>query len=52
MQTIRIGDRVTALQYGEQKTGTVTRIGRGIVFVLFDGTTRERWLHVSSVTRA
>lgn len=49
VRTVKVGDRITAMQYGVKKTGTVTRIGRAIVFVLFDGSRCERWLHASSV---
>lgn len=50
------GDRITATQYGEKKTGTVTRIGErskgAIVFVLFDGAKCERWMHAENLQRA
>lgn len=49
---LAVGDRIRAAQYGEEKTGTVTRIGRSVVFVQFDDSPRERWLHASSVKRA
>lgn len=49
IRSLKVGDRIAAMQYGVKKTGTVTRIGRAIVFVRFDGSTRERWLHASSV---
>lgn len=54
MTTLHVGDVVRFSHYGEAREGTITRIGRGVVFVAYakaDGTLWLRWLHLDSVAK-
>ena len=48
------GDRVTWKNYGKDETGKIARIGKSgsIVFVQPDNSNRERWMHMSSISKA
>lgn len=56
MSTVyRPGDRVTGTFYGVRKQGTVVRVGpnsQNIIWVLWDGATREIWVHALSLKKA
>jgi hypothetical protein len=56
-----VGQRVTALRYGTPELGTVTRTQQGvrtretdgaIVWVRWDESGRETWMHAASLTPA
>ena len=48
-QSLEVGERIIATQYGERKSGTVSQLGSSVVFVRFDDSPRVRWLHRASV---
>jgi hypothetical protein len=53
MQTYNVGQRVTASRYGTPETGTITRTAHGaIVWVRWDESGRETWMHGASLTPA
>lgn len=45
-----IGARVSATLYGQLREGTVTRHGTTILYVLFDGSVRPRFIFPKSLT--
>lgn len=51
----RPGQRIVTTDYGQERHGTVTRVGRSLVFVKLDGVGiagRERWMHPESLRPA
>lgn len=51
MTSFKPGDRVIVVVWGQQRTGTVERIGQSFVFVRLDGSGSTDWFFPESLIR-